>query len=260
MPRVEPVLIFDLDGTILARNSFPVWAGTMLGLRGNQLGLRHHLALSLKVQRLLWQRKLGQLDHDGLLWQLQMLWQTATGIGGDNLGKSLQATLVRMVRPNIRPILQLVADDAMDGILATAAAADYAAPLGRTLGFTHIIATQAGRSKDEPYNAGPHKRDRVLALLRQLGWAERPRIFLNDDMADLPLMQASHAVCWYGSNRGLRRAKNAAPNVRFLPCRGMRANETVTTIAHLTQSLAAAQLADMPWVFPAARARSSTSR
>jgi phosphoserine phosphatase len=259
MPRAEPVLILDLDGTILRRNSFPVWAGRMLGMRGAGQGLRQRLALSLAVQRLLWRRKRHRLNHDGLMRELQMLWQSAVADSGNRLADDLQNRLERLVRPNIAPVLRLVADDAMDGILATAAAADYAVPLGRKLGFTHIIATPAGRSADEPYNFGPHKRDRVLALLRDKDWAGRPRIFFNDDMADLPLMQASHAVCWYGSNRGLREAKAAAPAVRFLPCRNMRPGETTATIAHLSQSLAAAQLAGMPWVFPAARSRSRTS-
>jgi hypothetical protein len=53
--------------------------------------------------------------------------------------------------------------------------------------------------------------------------------------------------------------KAAAPGVRFLPCRAMRPNEMSATIAHLGQSLAAAQLANMPWVFPAARARAKTA-
>lgn len=258
MPQVEPVLILDLDGTILKKNSFPLWAIGMLGLRGGGHGLRRRLALSLAVQRLLWRRKMQGLDHDRLMLELQMLWQAAISEPGNRLAEELQRRLIRLVRPNIAPVLRLIADDAMDGILATAAAADYAVPLGRALGFSHILATPAARSPDEPYNVGTQKRDRVLALLRDKDWAERPRIFFNDDMADLPLMQASHAVCWYGSDHGLREAKAAAPSVRFLPCRNMRPNETTATIAHLTQSLAAAQLANMPWVFPTARSRSRT--
>lgn len=259
MPRVEPVLIFDLDGTILRRNSFPIWAASMLGLQGGSLGLRQRLVLSLAVQRLILTRKLRRVHHDELMRQLQTLWHAAASEPGATLGDNLQTRLIRLVRPNIEPILRLIADDAMDGILATAAAADYAEPLGRKLGFSHILATPAQRSAQEPHNIGVQKRDRVLALLRDKDWAERPRIFFNDDMADLPLMQACQAVCWFGSNRGLREAKTAAPSVRFLPCRAMRPNETTATIAHLSQSLAAAQLASMPWVFPAARPRASTA-
>jgi phosphoserine phosphatase len=255
MPQVEPLLIFDLDGTILRRNSFPVWAASMLGLRGHHMRLSRRLALSFAVQRLLLARKLRRLSHDALLHRLQALWTDATAEPGVTLAPHLQDRLVRLVRPNMQPMLRLVAEDVMDGILATAAAAEYAEPLGRKLGFASILATGPG----EPHNAGAQKCERVIALLQQRGWLERPRIFFNDDLADMPLMQRSHAVCWFGSNADLAKAKQAAPAVRFLACRAMRPNEMSATIAHLGQSLAASQLANMPWLFPASRPRARTA-
>ncbi|HUN40891.1 MAG TPA: haloacid dehalogenase-like hydrolase [Acetobacteraceae bacterium] len=258
MLQVEPLLIFDLDGTILSKNSFPVWAGAMLGVRRCGLGLRQRLALSLAVQRLLLSRKLGRLDHDALLRQLQALWRDAIAKPGATLAADVQRRLGRLVRPNLVPVLRLVAEDAMDGILATAAAADYADPLGRQLGFSMIVATPTDRAAGEPHNAGVQKRDRVMALLGERDWLERPRIFFNDDLADLPLMQACHAVCWFGSNRDMKQAKAQSPGARFVACRKMRPNEMSAMTAHLGQSLAAAQLAKMPWVFPAARPRAST--
>lgn len=259
MPQVEPVLIFDLDGTILHRNSFPIWAATMLGLRAHGLALHRRMMLSLDVQRLLLARKLRRLDHDSLLRQLQSLWRIAAAESNATIAEHLQTRLLRLVRPNMVPILRLVAEDVMDGVLATAAAGEYAIPLGRQLGFSTIIATGVERLPDEPYNSGAHKRDRVMALLHERRWSERPRIFFNDDLADLPLMLESQAVCWFGSGRNLRRAKAAAPGVRFLPCRAMRPNELSATIAHLGHSLAAVQLASMPWVFPASRPRARTA-
>jgi phosphoserine phosphatase len=258
MPQVEPVLIFDLDGTILRRNSFPVWAAMMLGLRGHGLALRRRLTLSFAVQRLLLARKLHRLGHDDLMRRLQALWCVVAAQPGTTIAEHLQARLMTLVRPNLAPVLRLVADDAMDGVLATAAAGNYAIPLGRALGFSLIITTGVDRPPDEPHNSGEHKRDRVLALLRDRGWLERPRIFFNDDLADLPMMRESQAVCWFGNDHALREAKSAAPGVRFVPCRAMRPSEMSATIAHLGQSLAAAQLANMPWVFPSARPRANT--
>ena len=259
MPRVEPVLIFDLDGTILRRNSFPIWAVTMLGLRGHGLTLRRRLTLSLAVQRRLLARKLRRIGHDSLMRQLQSLWSGAATEQGATIARHLQARLLGLVRPNMAPILRLVAEDVMDGVLATAAAGEYAIPLGRQLGFSTIIATGVNCSPDEPHNSGAHKRDRVLGLLQERGWSERPRIFFNDDLADQPLMRESQAVCWFGSDRDLVKAKQAAPGVRFVPCRAMRPNELSATVAHLGHSLAAAQLACMPWVFPAPRPRARTA-
>jgi phosphoserine phosphatase len=229
---------------------------SMLLCGGRPMTLRHRLSLSFAVQRLLLARKLHRLSHDTLLRRLQALWQGEAVASA--LADRLQARLLRLVRPNLAPILRLVTEDVMDAMLATAAAADYALPLGRKLGFETILATPVTRPPDEPCNAGALKRDRVLALLHERGWSERPRIFFNDDLADLPLMQESHAVCWFGDRGGLSKAAKAAPAVRFLFCRDMRPNEMTATIAHLGQSLAAAQLANLPWVFPAARPRAST--
>jgi phosphoserine phosphatase len=259
MQQVEPILIFDLDGTILKGNSFPIWAASMLGLRGHGLTLRRRVALSLAVQRLVLARKLRRLDHDSLMRWLQTLWRVAAAEPGATLADDLQARLARLVRPALEPILRLVAEDVMDGIMATAAAGDYAIPLGRKLGFSTILATGVERPPGEHHNSGAHKRDRVLALLRDRGWSERPRIFFSDHLDDLPLIQECQAVCWFGKDRDLPKVKAAAPGVRFLACRAMRPNEMSATIAHLGQSLAAAQLANMPWVFPAARPRAKTA-
>jgi len=243
MPRVEPVLIFDLDGTILRRNSFPLFVlALLLGAPNLSLGTR--VALSLATQRLLLARKLGRLGHDDFLRSLQDAWRGATQSGAA-LQDRLQARLLRLVRPNIVPVLGLVADDAMDSLLATAAAGEYAVPLGRALGFSTVLATPAGRTADEPSNSGSRKRDRVLSWLAERGWADKPRIFFNDDLADLPLMLECQAVCWFGGERALRKARAVAPHVRLVPCRNMRPHEMHATLAHLAQSLAAAQLATM---------------
>ena len=87
-----------------------------------------------------------------------------------------------------------------------------------------------------------NKRRRLLTWLQERGWAGRPLIFFNDHMADLPLMRESSIVCWFGSRRGLEQAKRAAPQVRFVACRGLSERETRATMAHLYQSVTVARL------------------
>ena len=259
MPHVEPVLIFDLDGTIIRRNSFPIWAAMMLGLRSHGLACGQRAgAVSRGAAPAAGAQAAPASTTTPCCAGCRPSGSVAAAQPGVTIAEHLQTRLWDLVRPNLAPILRLVAEDVMDGILATAAAGDYAIPLGANWAFPHIIATGVEREPDEPHNSGAHKRDRVLALLRERGWSERPRIFFNDHLDDLPLMQESQAVCWFGSNRELRAATAAAPGVRFLPCRLMRPNEMSAMIAHLGQSLAAAQLATMPWVFPAARPRART--
>ena len=187
MPQVEPVLIFDLDRTnYLKRNSFPIWAMMMLGLRGHGLAVAppRGVALSLAVQRVLLARKLHRLDHDSLMRQLQTLWRVAAAEEpGATLSEDLQARLAPLVRPALLPILRLVAEDVMDGVMATAAAGDYAIPLGRTLGFSTIIATGI---KTSAGRASQFRRARTRPCARA---AARPRAGRNGHAS-------SSAIIW----------------------------------------------------------------
>lgn len=241
MPRTDPVLLFDLDGTILRRNSFPVWVLSLLTGGDSRAGLHARFATALRVQQLLVRRKLRRLSHDAFLRELQSVWAE---IGDGPVAARLQAKLLKLVRPNIAPVLKLLGDPATDSLLATAAATEYAEPLGRALGFHYVLATPRGPQRDTPCNSGAVKRERVQTFLDQHGWAHRPRIFFNDHMDDVPLMQACQAVCWFGSAKEMRAARAAAPNARFVPCRGLRPDEMRQLIAHLRQSVEAAQLAN----------------
>jgi phosphoserine phosphatase len=242
MQRVDPVLVFDLDGTVLWINSFPVWV-LFLGFGGiRHLSLKQRFAVTGLVLRLLLLRKLGRMDHETLLRHMQALWQFATAGDDGAAAQRLGSLLLRCTRRNMAPALKLVTDGAMDGVLATAAAEDYANEVGQRLGLANVLATRSGREDNELSNTGEHKRARLMAWLQERGWSGRPLIFFNDHAADLPLMRESSIVCWFGSRRAMERAKRAAPQVRFVACRGLGEREMRATIAHLYQSVTVAQL------------------
>src|ERR1700733_9687700 len=77
-----PVLIFDLDGTILRTNSFPLWVVYLAVGRIPELDLRQRVSLSMHTMRLLLSRKIGRLSHDGLQRRLQIVWQAVIAGGG----------------------------------------------------------------------------------------------------------------------------------------------------------------------------------
>jgi phosphoserine phosphatase len=195
----DPVLIFDLDETILRVNSFPLWVRFLVAGRIRGLGTRRRALLSLGVLLLIARRKLRRIDHATLLRQLQQTWCRATQGRGDALVSAFQAELTLEIRPTLRPLLQRVADGRVDAVLATAAAADYAAGLARQLGFRHVLTTTLDGDRSER-NSGARKRDRVLALLREQVWHLRPRILFTDHIDDLPLIQECDAVCWFGQD------------------------------------------------------------
>ncbi len=229
-----PVLVFDLDETVLSINSFPRWVlflivGTLPGI-----GVRRRVLLSLRVAFLLLRRKIGGIDHGRLLQQLQTVWQAAATDRAETMGSRFRTGLMQYVRPNLRSLLTMVAAGQVDAILATAALSDYAEGFGRELGFRHNLTTPADDDLSKFVNSGARKCARVLEFLKQRGWAGRPLILFTDHLDDLPLIRESSAVCWFGSREGLATADAAAADTCFVFCR----DESSDRLCALVWSLA----------------------
>ena len=227
MADTAPILIFDLDETILRVNSFPLWVRFLIAGRLPELGWRRRAWLSLCAQRLLVWRKLGRLSHDTVRWRLQLAWQSAAGHQREDLVTRFQARLLREVRENLRPLLAMIASERIDAVLATAAAAEYAVGLGRQLGFRHVLTSPHDCNAVVPLNSGPRKRDRVLAFLREQGWHGRKLTLFTDHLDDLPLMQESDTVCWFGPDATLATAQTLAAGTRFIRGRDLDSSALV---------------------------------
>lgn len=242
MPRHEfaPVLVFDLDGTILRVNSFARWAIFMVFGRLPGLGVRQRARLSCHVQARLLRRKLLRTGNDELVRELQAAWQGAYGSLGAQAMARFEVSLLRYLRLNLAPTLTWVRTEGIDAVLATAAASEYAEGLGRLLGFRYVLATAKDRAGDEPTNRGERKCERVLGLLAQEGWKDRPLVLFTDHEDDVPLMRVSRIVYWFGGATFLPRVVAAAPNARFMSCRALD-GETLHAIlcAECTRLLAA---------------------
>jgi phosphoserine phosphatase len=232
-PDLAPVLIFDLDGTLLRCNSFPHWVLFLTIGRLPGLGPRRRMALSLRVIRLMLRRKIGWMHHDELQRRLQVAWQAATADGGKARTDRFEATLVRQLRPNVRSCLDLVAERQLDAVLATAAAADYAEALGRRLGFRHVLATRSGRLAGEPANAGAAKRQKVADFLCDIGWCKRQRILFTDHIDDVPLIRDCNVVCWFGSADSMSAVQAMVGETRFIRCREMSEAHMLATFRTL---------------------------
>lgn len=238
-PDPIPVLVFDLDDTILCCNSFPLWTLFLMTGRLRGVGAGRRALLSLRAASLLLWRKAGRLSHDEFQRGLQVAWQAAT-IGSDpDLTSCFEAKLLRRVRANLRPCLDLVVERRLDAVLATAAAADYAEAFGRRLGFRHVLATRSGRAAGEPSNSGANKRQRVVEFLRDTGWCGRPLILFTDHIDDLPLIRACGVVCWFGSAESLSALDAMVEETRFIHCRDMT-DEQVLAICNALSGCAPA--------------------
>ena len=228
-----PVLIFDLDGTILRTNSFPLWVVYLMIGRIPELDRRQRISLSMQTMRLLLSRKIGRLSHDELQRRLQMVWQAEIAGGRLPMTNRYEAWLLRRVRPNLGSLLSLLVKRQFDSVLATAAAADYAEPLGRRLGFQHVLATRANRIVGEPANARAEKRRSVGDFLRDVGWGDRSLILFTDHLDDLPLILDCDVVCWFGSAGTLAKARAMAGKSGFVHCRDMSPKMLQATVLGL---------------------------
>lgn len=222
--RPEPVLIFDLDGTILSVNSFPKWV--MYLLRGSFPALNPfaRLVLSLRVAALLAGRKILKHPHGPMKRQMQRLWQRATAADGARTSLDhLTAQLLATVRPNMHGLLEALRAQPVDAVLATAAAGEYGHYLGEKLGFFHILTTPEAEAVDYAEHSRETKRTRTFAYLAAQGWQERPRVFFTDHEEDLPLIRASQRVLWFGPESKLPMVRREAPGIEIVPALGLDA-------------------------------------
>jgi phosphoserine phosphatase len=207
-----PVLILDLDGTVLSENSFPCWALHLVRARFPHLRAPRRWRISCSAVAMVAARKLRLMSHEWLKWRLQALWQIATAGDGGAAEHDIVQELVRIVRPELMPVLAAVAAGQVDAILATAAPGEYADGLGHRLGFADVLTTRCGRAKPNPDNSGPYKRDAVMSLIVGRGWLDRPRVLFTDHVDDIPLMRVCQTIYWFGPDAGLAAIMQAVPS------------------------------------------------
>jgi phosphoserine phosphatase len=209
------VLIVDLDGTVLAENSFPRWAICLTRAHFPHLHILRRWQISCAALAMIVARKSRLITHETLKRRLQSLWQTATVGDGGAAERGFAQELAGIVRPELTPVLEAVAARRVDAVLATAAPGDYAYCLGRLLGFSDIVATRPVGATAEPDNRGDRKREAVLNLISGRGWQDRPRVLFTDHLDDVPLMRICESVYWYGPDMNRSVIEETVPGVRI---------------------------------------------
>lgn len=227
----EPVIVFDLDGTLLRGNSFRLWFLYLVVGRYPHLTSAQRAHLSFQALAIMVKRKLNFCDHVCAKRQLQKIW--ASSLVSDRkheVIERLMGQLGKMVRPCFTSILKDVREKRVDAVLATAAAEEYARPFGRRLGFTRILTSPPATSAtDAQDNVGERKAENVRALLKELGWADRKIIVLTDHHEDMPLMQLCDYVLWFGPDDKMGTVQGKAPNAVFIACRTMSDAQFIST-------------------------------
>ncbi len=202
----DTILIFDLDGTILSINSFPVWAWYMLKGGSTSLTMSTRIKIAFRTACIMFKRKVCRRSHFATKQALQKLW-----IQSQANADTLNNALLKHIRPELAGLLQLVRSGQVKAILATSAAACYAVELGQKLGFTYITATHLGGLE----NRSEEKLDSVMRLIESNGWSDFKRILLTDHPEDLPLIKQCQQTIWFGDNAGLEVVRLETPGTNI---------------------------------------------
>jgi len=193
--KPERVFLVDLDGTLLAGNSFHLWLAFMLGKGGQSIGFWSHLLSRMRLCWVAGLRALMLIDHAALKKAVQKEWGLVFEESQkDNLTAFLDILVSRLDATVMAEVKGGQAKGSV-AVLTTAAAAEYAVPLGAALGFDESVATPAFGDGGWCHNIGDKKKERTLDALRRRGWDELEKILFTDHVDDVPLMDVVQEVC-----------------------------------------------------------------
>lgn len=172
------MIAVDLDGTLVTRNTFRIFAGF----------LRRRILQRRRIADLarygLWgaARRFNIVSHRRLKWELMKIADsTLTPEDYDSLADEI----MRYLNPRVM--------DYVTGklwVLATAASAEYVVPLARRLDCLYVIATErpvSRRFKEYTESRGAEKLRRVQAVSDGAGI----EVALSDHPDDLPMLSAA---------------------------------------------------------------------
>jgi hypothetical protein len=210
---MAPVVVFDLDGTVLDVNSFPHWVMFLIGARAGDrrpptaaaVPARHSAGATAQAYA-----------HEPCCAPVAPAgaWRSASRQPGRIASAVRGGAGEARARPNLGRVLQLVATGEIDA--RHRCGGGLRCGSWSTASISPCAGSRSGRRRDDPANSGTRKRGQVLALLAR-GWDERPIILFTDHIDDPPLMRDSSTVLVRHIGRDAR-AVAAAGGVSFIRC------------------------------------------
>lgn len=177
---LRPLTVVDLDGTLIAGNSFTrftIWMIRRALRRGD-------LATAAAIGAVVLRRKARFCSHAVAKEIIMRLADRKLDTGDYS---AFAATLIPLVRPTVRSRLDEVRAQGHLLCLATAAPWQYAAPLAALLDMDEVLATYPPKGERGIVECrGEVKQRRVQALCNRLKL--RPARTLTDHHDDLPLL------------------------------------------------------------------------
>lgn len=196
-----PLLICDLDGTLIDGNSFRLLlreATRPSGMR--MLGLQ----ATLDLHRVLARRALRRIDRLGMKRLIHARLASVPAEGRRLLADRVCLAMHKRVRPEVAAAVALARGWGFTTVLATAGLEEHANLLADALGFDHCLATAEPKA-GQPWVelSGEAKQGAVSALAEAIG-AGRPWVLLSDHPDDEPLADRCDRAFWVCRRTPLR--------------------------------------------------------
>jgi phosphoserine phosphatase len=222
MKHDKPVLIIDLDETLLEVNSFRLWVDYFLFGKFSGISFSKHYMVAVNAAKIMAERKILGKSHYQTKNALQKLWKQT----GDNSALlELVARLEKRIRPNMLGLVERIEQKKVDAVMATSAAGVYAVEFGTNIGFSHVLATEI----DGEENRSEEKARRVQEFLEKQGWGERKKIFFTDHLEDLPFILACNKLMWFGKEEEIEIIRQSAPELEVIDCINLDSEEIIRT-------------------------------
>ncbi len=217
------VLIIDLDETLISINSFPLWAKYFLLGNFSNLNFYKRNILRIEAAKIFAERKILGRNHAQTKTALHKLWLKAGDISAIEI---FLHKLEQAIRPNMRSVLELIAKNKINAVLATAATSLYADPFANKIGFSHVISTGI----NEQENRSEEKSRRVQELLKKQNWENKKKIFFTDHLEDMPFMLNSDKLMWFGKADEISVIQKSIPNLKITTCQYLTAEEILREV------------------------------
>jgi HAD superfamily hydrolase (TIGR01490 family) len=234
----RPAAFFDLDKTLIARNSTTALTSTLIA----EGMLRRRTVVRSAYAQATYQ--MGSADNSQSQRLRQILGRIIAGWDASYLAMLARERIAEKIAPQVfaeaAELIQSHRDAGRDVVIVSASSRELVEPIGAMLGADHCLASRMevkdGRYTGEAefFNYGPAKVEAMATLAEREGYDLSTSYAYSDSITDLPMLEAVGHPAVVNPSRELKRlAEDRGWEViRFaLPDSVIHQNRRITVIA-----------------------------
>jgi phosphoserine phosphatase len=215
---MRPLIVVDLDETLLPFNSFHWWLKLLMSWKGRHIGMKAQAIIGCAAAA----RGFRLISHGLLKKTVMRVWakvKKRSARDSDEFASNFARDLVLRSRFSLRRFIEDARATGAQCWLATAAPEDYTSHISKWMEFDLIIATESPRDEGWVECLGVSKRERIAAYRKKMGLENEPLVVVTDHLDDTPVCLMAMYVVWCGSNNDWSKIKSAHPTLKGSLCR-----------------------------------------